>query len=91
MSHTYHKHVTNVSPTCFYHPTVWNFEVFPYYKLHRKKKVYPRRANIAYFLYRLCILPLIDVYILGSTIVHDHQVSPSIYRHGTRTDARTID
>ena len=29
LSHTYHKHVTNVSPACFCHPTVGNFDVSP--------------------------------------------------------------
>ena len=27
LSHTFHKKVTNVSPTCFCHPTVGNFDV----------------------------------------------------------------
>ena len=30
LSHTYHKQVTNVSPACFCHPTVWNVDVSPY-------------------------------------------------------------
>ena len=29
LSHTYHKQVTNVSPACFCHPTVGNFDVSP--------------------------------------------------------------
>ena len=29
-SHKYHKQVTNVSPACFFHPTVGNFDVSPY-------------------------------------------------------------
>ena len=27
LSHTYHKQVTNVSPACFCHPTMGNFDV----------------------------------------------------------------
>ena len=30
LSHAYHKQVTNVSPACFCHPTVGNFDVSPY-------------------------------------------------------------
>ena len=29
LSHTYHKQVTNVSPECFCHPTMGNFDVSP--------------------------------------------------------------
>ena len=29
LSHTYHKQVTNISPACFCHPTVGNFDVSP--------------------------------------------------------------
>ena len=33
--HTYHKQVTNVSPACFCHPTVGNFDVSPYFSLKK--------------------------------------------------------
>ena len=29
LSHTYHKQVTDVSPACFCHPTVGNFDISP--------------------------------------------------------------
>ena len=29
LSHTHHKQVTSVSPACFGHPTVENFDVYP--------------------------------------------------------------
>ena len=29
LSHTYHKQVTKVSPACFCHPSVGNFDVSP--------------------------------------------------------------
>ena len=33
LSHTYYKQVTNVSPACFCHPTLGNFDVSPYIKI----------------------------------------------------------
>ena len=42
LSHTFHKQVTNVSPACFCHPTVGNFDVSP--KCYSLKKIVLNRS-----------------------------------------------
>ena len=63
LSHTYHKQVTNVSPTCFCHPTVVNFDVSP--------KAHDRRCEYK-FLFLLTILDIRNDHNNGYDIKNDH-------------------